>query len=129
MVLTQFKITFQNYFPGQFHTNFVKSDFESDLFLALFSNSFVSYNYGQFLSKFEKILDKHAPRKIRGNQKLFMNKPLRQAIMSRSKLLSTFQKTKLSADWEKYRMQRNYCLKLRNEARNTYTLTTCSLAI
>ena len=127
MVLTQFKITFQKLPPRtisyRVFTNFVKSDFERDLFLALLSNPFVSHNYGQFLSTFEKILDKHAPikrRKIRGNQKPFMNKPLRQAIMRRSKLLNIFQKTKLSADWEKYRKQRNYCLKLRNKARRTY---------
>ena len=78
------------------------------IFLALLSNPFVSRNNRQFLSTFEKILDKHAPikrRKIRGNQKPFMNKPLRQAIMRRSKLLSIFQKTKLSADWEKYRIK------------------------
>ena len=105
MVLTQFKITFQKLPPRtisyRVFTNFVRSDFERDLFLALLSNPFVSHNYGKFLSTFEKILDKHAPikrRKIRGNQKPFMNKPLRQAIMRISKLLNIFQKTKLSAD-------------------------------
>ena len=59
-------------------------------------------------------------RKIRGNQKPFMKTPLRQTIMRRRKSFSTFQKTKLSADWEKYRKQWNYCLKLRNKARKTY---------
>ena len=137
MVLTQFKITFQKLPPRtisyRVFTNFVKSDFESDLFLALLSNPFVSHNHGQFLSMFEKILDKHAPikrRKIRGNQTPFMNKPLRQAIMRRSKLLNTFQKTKLSADWEKYRKQRNYCFKLCNEARKTYfnNMQSCNMS-
>ena len=91
------------------------------------------HNYGQFLPTFEKILDKHAPikrRKIRGNQKPFMNKPLRQAIMRRSKVLNTFQKTKLSADWEKYCKQRNYCLKLHNKARKTYfnNMQSCNIS-
>ena len=83
MVSTQFKINFQKLPPRtisyRVFTNFIKSDSESDLFLALLSNPFVSHNYGQFVSTFKKILDKHDPikrRKIRGNQKPFMNKPL-----------------------------------------------------
>ena len=65
MVLTQVKITFQKLPPRtisyRVFTNFVKRDFERNLFLTLLSNPFVSHNYGQFLSTFEKILDKHAP--------------------------------------------------------------------
>ena len=89
--LTEFKITFQKLPPRtisyRVFNNFAESDFESDLFLALLSKPFVSHSYGQFLLTFEKILDKHAPpppikrRKIGGNQKPFMNTPLRQAIV------------------------------------------------
>ena len=69
IILTQFKITFHKLRPRtisyRVFTNFVKRDFENDLFLTLLSNPFVSRNYGRFLSTFEKILDKHAPIKRR----------------------------------------------------------------
>ena len=52
----------------------------------------------------------------RGKQKPFTNKTLGKAIMHRSKLLNAFNGTKKLRDWEKYRKQRNYCVKLENKA-------------
>ena len=40
--------------------------------------------------------------------------------MRRSRLRNVFNRTRLQEDWEKYRQQRNYCVKLRNEARKQY---------
>ena len=57
---------------------------------------------------------------MRGNQKPFMNRQLRRAIMHRSRLHNVFNQTRLQEDWEIYRQQRNYCVKLRNEARKQY---------
>ena len=74
-------------------------------------------------ASFDNVLDKHAPLKKRlprGNQKPFMNKILRKAIMHRSKLLNAFNRTKELQDWEKYRKQRNYCVKLKNKAKKQY---------
>ena len=51
----------------------------------------------------------------------FMNKPLRQAIMRRSKLRNLCHKSRKSSDWDsQYRKQRNYCVKLRNKACRDY---------
>ena len=49
-----------------------------------------------------------------------MNKTLRKAIKHRSKLLNAFNKTKKLQDWEKYRKQRNYCVKLKNKTEKHY---------
>ena len=79
-------------------------------------NPQTSYDY-------DNVLDKHAPlrkRLARGNQKPFMNKTLRKAIIHRSKLLNTFNRTNKLQDWEKYRKERNYCVKLKNKAKKQY---------
>ena len=90
---------------------------------ALSKNPQVNFSYDQFANTFQNILDRHAPLKkkvIRGNQKPFMNRQLRRAIMLRFRLRNVFNQTRLQEDWEKYRQQRNYCVKLRNEARKQY---------
>ena len=118
MILTQLKLTFEK-LPSKTITfrdykHFNKDKFERDLVLALASNPASTYSYDQFLLMFESVLDKHAPvkrRKVRGNQMPFMNKPLRQAIMRRSKLRNLCHKSRKSSDWDNYRKQRNYCVK------------------
>ena len=40
--------------------------------------------------------------------------------MRRSRLRDVFNQTRLKEDWEKCKQQRNYCVKLRNEARKQY---------
>ena len=90
---------------------------------ALCKNPQVNFSYDQFAKTFQNILDRHALLKkkgIRGNQKPFMNRQLRRAIMRRSRLRNVFNQTRLKEDWDKYRKQRNYCVKLRNEARKQY---------
>ena len=54
IVLTQFKITFQNCPQDNFITNFVKSDFESDLFLALLSNPLSVTTMGNFYQRLKR---------------------------------------------------------------------------
>ena len=90
---------------------------------ALSNNLQVNFSYNQFAKTFQNILDRHAPLKkkvIRGNQKPFKNRQLRRAIMRRSRLHNVFNQTRLQEDRKKYRQQRNYCVKLRNEARKQY---------
>ena len=127
MILTQLKLTFEKFPPkiitSRDYKHFNKDKFERDLVLALVSNPASTYSYNQFLVTFESVLDKHVPvkrRKVRGNQMLFMNKPLRQAIMCRSKLRNLCHKSRKSSDWDNYRKQRNYSVKLRNKARRDY---------
>ena len=127
MILTQLKLTFEKLPPKTItfrdYKHFNKDKFERYLVLALASNPASTYSYDQFLLTFESVLDKHAPvkrRKVRGNQMPFMNKPLRQAVMRRSKLRNLCHKSRKSSDWDNYRKQRNYCVKLRNKARRDY---------
>ena len=82
---------------------------------ALSNNLQVNLSYDQFSKTFQIIFDRPPPLKkkvARGNQKPFMNRQVRCAIMFSTKLLQE--------DWEKYRQQRNYCVKLRNKARKQY---------
>ena len=68
-------------------------------------------------------LNKHAPKKkkgIRGNNKLHVNKALRQAIMKRSKLKNKANKTKDPTDIKNYKKQRNYVVNLNKEAKLKY---------
>ena len=127
MIFTQTKLTFEKLPPRTISfrdfKNFVKINFDDDLHKALTCNPQTRDDYGQFLQVFNNVSDKHAPLKKRldrGNQKPFMNKTLRKAIMHRSKLLNAFNKTKKLQEWEKYRKQRNYCVKLKNKAKKQY---------
>ena len=113
MIFTQMKLTFEKLPPRTISfrdfKNFVKTKFDDDLHKALICNPQTSYDYGQFLQVFDNVLDKHDPLKkrlARGNQKPFMNKTLRKAIMHKSKLLNAFKRTKKLQDWEKYCKQR-----------------------
>ena len=127
MVFTQLKLTFQKLPPETIfchdYKRFVKEDFENDLIVGLLNNPHVSYSYAQFSLTFESVLSIHAPfkqRKVRGTQMPFKTKSLRQAIMRRSRLFNVFAKSKKRSDWEDFRKQRNYCVRLRNQARKAY---------
>ena len=72
---------------------------------------------------FTSKLNKHAPEKkkcIRGNNKPHVNKPLRQAIMKRSKLKNKAKKTKNPSDIKNYKKQRNYAANLNQEVKLEY---------
>ena len=61
--------------------------------------------YQNFEETFVRALDPHAPRKakvLRGNQKLHVDKNLREAIMKRSTLKRKASRTKLQEDITKY---------------------------
>ena len=68
-----------------------------------------------FLEKFKTCLDKFAPLKekiIRFNNSIFMTKSFRKTIMLRSQLKRKFNNNKSEENSEKYKQQRNYCVKL-----------------
>ena len=74
-------------------------------------------------SAFITALEKHAPKKkkwLRGNNKPHITKPLRQAIMKRSKLKNKANKTKLLIDNRNYKKQRNYVVNLNKNAKFEY---------
>ena len=72
-------------------------------------------SYGDFEKVFSSLLDEHVPLKtkfFRANNSLHMSKPLRKAIMKRSKLKNIANKTKLLEDMTNYRKQRNLVVSL-----------------
>ena len=107
------------------------SKFNEQLFLTELKNEDFNYNesidpdllYQDFIGKYNKILSKHAPIKVktqRGNQSNFMNKELSKAIMSRSRLRNKFNKNKTPENWEKYRIQRNKCTSINKKAKKDF---------
>ena len=78
-------------------------------------------DYQNFTKNVTKLLDKHAPlkiKKVRGNQSSFMNKELSKAIMKRSLFRSKYLKNRNNENRANYKKQRNLCVKLRKFAIN-----------
>ena len=75
--------------------------------------------YDSLADNFRKIVDKHAPLKqktVRGNQAPFMNRELRKAIYTRSRLQNNYNKYPSNENKIKYKKQRNICVNLRKKA-------------
>ena len=80
-------------------------------------------DYSQFQSIFLETLDNIAPVKtkiLRYNNNPFMNKALRKAIMTRSRLKNKFNKNSSAKNWNSYKKQRNFCLKLLRQTKEKY---------
>ena len=80
-------------------------------------------NYENLVSTFKSIIDQHAPLKqetLRGKEAPFMNKVLRRAIYTRSRLKNKFNKNPSEENKILYKKQRNKCVNLRKKAIKTY---------
>ena len=80
-------------------------------------------NYSKFEEVLSKTLDKFAPLKtkyLRGNNSVFMTKSLRKMIMQRSRYKNSYLKNKTVESWERYRRQRNDCVKATKKAKKEY---------
>ena len=124
MIYTMLKSSFINIEPKLLnyrdYKNFNFRNFKEDLSEALL---ICRNSYDEFESAFITALDKHAPKKkkwLRGNNKPHITKPLRQAIMKRSKLKNKTNKTKLITDVRNYKKQRNYVVNLNKNAKFEY---------
>lgn len=101
--------------------NFNKELFSNELKVSLnnFTCEDTNMAYDNLVDLLIKVLDKHAPikiKKLRGNQSRFMNKELSKAIMKRSSLKSRYLKNKNGENRKQYKQQRNLCVKLRDKA-------------
>ena len=79
--------------------------------------------YSQVQSIFLETLNNIAPVKIkilRYNNNPFMNKALRKAIMTRSRLKNKFNKNSSEKYWNSYKKKRNFCLKLLRQTKEKY---------
>ena len=80
-------------------------------------------NYRFITDTFIKIVERHVPLKKRffkGNQAPFMNKELRKAIYTRSRLRNNFCKNPTKENGKKYKIQRNKCVSLRRKSIKKY---------
>ena len=107
MIYTMLKSSFINIEPKLLnyrdYKNFNFGNFKEDLSetLLICRNS-----YDEFESAFTTALDKHAQKKeLWGDNKPHITKPLRQAIIKRSKLKNKANKTKLLTDIRNYKKQ------------------------
>ena len=92
--------------------------FDHDTFEMRFQSKLKSetfIDYSQFQSIFLETLNNIAPVKmkiLRYNNNPFMNKALRKTIMTRSILKNKLNKNCSAKNWNSYKKQRNFCLKL-----------------
>ena len=103
------------------YKNFSKEHFKNSLYEKLTNNTELGYN--GFQEIFLNLLSSQAPlkkRMIRANQRVFMNKEIRKAIMVWSGLRNKFLKEKTAFSREAYNKQRNYCAKLILESKIKY---------
>ena len=95
--------------------------FETRLQSKLKSETIIDYS--QFQSIFLETLDNIAPVKtkiLRYNNNPFMNKALSKAIMTRSRLKNKFNKNSSAKNWNSYKKQRNFYLKLLRQTKEKY---------
>ena len=79
--------------------------------------------YSSFTKVYRKVLDKHAPlkvKKIRGNQALFMIKELSKVIMHKSKLKNKYQKWPSRENFLALQKSKNYCNNLSKSTKRKY---------
>ena len=100
---------------------FDQKKFEIELKLKL--NSQTNLSYSTFQAVFLEVLNKIAPVKVkvlRFNNNVFMTKSLRKAIMLRSRLKNNFNKQRSDENWDNYKKQRNFCVKLLRQTKEKY---------
>ena len=100
------------------YRNYKKIDnkqFRNDLLNELLSKNVQIKHLDSFESTAQYVFDRHAPLKekqVRCNQATFVNKDLRKAIMTRSRLLNRFRHDRTIPSHVAYKKQRNICVKL-----------------
>ena len=101
--------------------NFNIESFQSELQNKISQKKLVDYK--TFEQIMTDVLNKHAPVKmktVRGNNKPFMSKILRKAIMKRSMLKNKYIKTKTSESLKEYHTQKNYTNRLAKKEKSNF---------
>ena len=125
MVVTVMKTTFPKAKPKVIHyrtyKHFILKNFRMELKIRLQNEN--AENYTKFEEIFLEILEKHAPLKrkfIRANDKPYMSKLLRKAIMRRSELKNRYYRDRLPESERAFKKQRNYTTKLLKKEKKRY---------
>ena len=112
MIVTVLKTTFPKakpkVMPYRDYSKYVENDFQRDLQNKLLCT--VNKDYDSFDKAFLDVLNNHAPYKtkiVRANQKPYVTKKLRKAIMKRSCLENKFYKNRTAANNRAYKKQKN----------------------
>ena len=125
MIVTVLKTTFPKVKPKvvlyRDYSKFVENHFRRDLKEKL--RGMRDKDYSSFENIFLSVLNKHAPYKkklVRANQKPYLTKQLRKAIMNRSSLEHKFYKCQTIENHQAYKKQNNYCNRLYKRERRKY---------
>ena len=125
MAITVMKTTFPKAQPKiiyyRDYKNFDLSTFRTELRQELKKNE--DEGYFHFEVTFLRVLEKHAPMKkkvLRANDKPYMTKVLRQAIMRRSALKNKYLKDKSEDSLKSFKKQKNYTKRLAKRERTKY---------
>ena len=108
------------------YKNFNENVFLEELASINFENIFhddVTDKYDILTTRFSALVDKHAPlksKKVRGNNKPFVTKELRTAIMKRSRLRTKYNKWKSRENYVAYRIAKRECDRLTEIAKSDY---------
>ena len=128
MIYTMFKTKFEKA-PAKVIKYRCFKKFKNDIFQCDLSNNLYNTTTGIFTTfeeTFRQTLDKHAPYKtkfVRGNNKPFINKKLRNAIATRSRLRNIAKKTNKPADILNYKRHRNYVKNMNFKIKRDYYQT------
>ena len=103
------------------YKRFDQQKFETELKLKL--NLQTNLSYSTFQAVFLELLNKIAPANVkvlRFNNNTFMTKYLRKAIMLTSRLKNNFNKKRSDENWDNYKKQRNFCVRLLRQTKEKY---------
>ena len=105
--------------------NFIESKFLNDLNKTIisFDNENPNQNYNVLSNRFLEVVNVHAPLKtkiVRGNDAPFVDKQLRKAIYTRTRLKNKIHKNRSKESKMAYKKQRNFCASLRRKCMKNY---------
>ena len=125
MIVTVLKTTYPKaqpkVIPYRDFSKYIIKDFQQDLKVKLEAED--GDRYDSFQTIFLDTLDVHAPQKkkvVRANQKPYVTKNMRKAIMLRSQLENNFFAEGTEGYWNALRKQRNYCTRLYKRERKRF---------
>ena len=113
---TIFYRNYKNFYEKKFVKDVKAADFS-------FSNNDPNENYSVLSDTFSKLVDRHAPLKMkiqRRNHATFISREMRKAIYTRSRLRNKFCKNPSEENERKYKRQRNLFVSLRHKAIKQY---------
>ena len=105
------------------YKKFHRELFRNDLYVSLCQSVQKHFTYASFQEAYIDTLDKYAPCKlkyIKVNEANFMNKTLKKAVMTRSKLKNKYLKNNSEDNKKAYKSYRNYCVKLFKTEKKMY---------